>query len=66
MNRNIRFGLFLSPAERLLLDRLAKAEGGLSRAATLRRLLHQAALARNISAKEKGSDPKEGEDGIPQ
>ena len=47
MNRDIRFGLLLSPAERLALGRLAEAEGGLSQAATLRRLIRQAALARD-------------------
>ena len=43
MERKTRFGLVLSADEREALARLAEREGGLSRAATIRRLLRRAA-----------------------
>lgn len=43
MKKSLRFGLVLTQAERRALARLAEVEGGLSHAATLRRLIRQAA-----------------------
>ena len=47
MNRQHRFGLLLSPAEKHMLELLAEAEG-LSQAATLRRLIRKAARERGL------------------
>jgi len=52
MNRVFRYGLFLSKKERDILAELAQLEGGLSKAAVLRRLIHQAAEARGVYQKE--------------
>lgn len=43
MKRTHRFGLALDSAERGVLDRLAEAEGGLSMAAIVRRLIRHVA-----------------------
>lgn len=43
MNRTERFGFSLRPDEKEAMRRLAEIEGGLSKAAFLRRLIHQAA-----------------------
>jgi hypothetical protein len=43
MNRRVRFGFVLTEEEKRALTRLAEAEGGLSEAATLRRLIRRAA-----------------------
>ena len=43
MNKSERFGLVLSATEKEALERLAEVEGGLSYAATLRRLVRKAA-----------------------
>jgi hypothetical protein len=48
MERHHRFGLLLSSAEKQMLKRLAEAEGGLSQAATLRRLIREAARERGL------------------
>jgi hypothetical protein len=48
MNRHHRFGLLLSPAEKHMLELLAEAEGGLSQAATLRRLIREAAIEHGL------------------
>ena len=48
MNRQIRFGLLLRPDEKHALSRLAEVEGGLSRAATLRRLIRKAAHEKGL------------------
>lgn len=48
MSRKERFGLVLSPEERIALERLARVEGGLSQAALLRRLLMLAAMERGV------------------
>ena len=48
MNRKHRFGLLLSSVEKRTLKRLAEAEGGLSQAATLRRLIREAAYERGL------------------
>jgi hypothetical protein len=48
MNRQIRFGLLLRPDEKHALNRLAEAEGGLSQAATLRRLIRKAAHEKGL------------------
>ena len=48
MNRQIRFGLLLRPDEKQALNRLAEVEGGLSRAATLRRLIRKAAHEKGL------------------
>ena len=48
MTKQIRFGLLLSLTEKQVLMRLAEAEGGLSQAATLRRLIRKAAYERGF------------------
>jgi hypothetical protein len=48
MQKTERFGLVLSTQERIALKRLARAEGGLSQAAVLRRLLRLAARERGL------------------
>lgn len=48
MTREIRFGLLLLPDEKRALTRLAEAEGGLSKAATLRRLIRKAAHEKGL------------------
>ena len=74
MKRKTRFGLLLSPRERRALAWLAQIEGGLSEAATLRRLIYKEARARGLyndqeqpgrltiqDAKKQVSDGKEQE-----
>jgi hypothetical protein len=57
MNRQQRFGLLLSPLEKRLLKRLAESEGGLSQAATLRRLIRGAAIERGLwPPKQQGEE----------
>jgi hypothetical protein len=46
--RTQRFGLILSDCEDVALKRLAEAEGGLSRAALLRKLVRHEAEARGL------------------
>lgn len=58
MSRNIHFGLMLNEHEREALDRLADAEGGLSRAATIRRLIRVVACAGDLWPEE---DARRGE-----
>lgn len=48
MTKQIRFGLLLSSDEKRALMHLAEAEGGLSQAATLRRLIRKAAYERGL------------------
>jgi hypothetical protein len=48
MHKTERFGLVLSPQERIPLERLARAEGGLSQVALLRRRLTLAARKRGL------------------
>jgi hypothetical protein len=48
MSREIRFGLLLRPDEKHALDRLAEVEGGLSKAAALRRLIRKAAHEKGL------------------
>jgi hypothetical protein len=48
MEKTERFGLALSPAEKHALARLAEAEGGLSQAATVRRLIRREARQRGL------------------
>ena len=43
MNRRLRFGFVLTEDEKHALTKLAEVEGGLSEAATLRRLIRRAA-----------------------
>lgn len=43
MKRSERFGFALRPDEKKAMQRLAEIEGGLSKAALLRRLIHKAA-----------------------
>jgi hypothetical protein len=43
MVKTERFGLLLTMDEKLLISQLAELEGGLSQAAFIRRLIHQAA-----------------------
>jgi len=46
--RKERFGLVLSEGEKTAIQRLAEIEGGLSRAALVRRLIRQAAKERGL------------------
>ena len=46
--RTRRFMVSMTPAERLALGRLAEVEGGLSKAALVRRLIRSAARARGL------------------
>jgi hypothetical protein len=48
MVKSLRFGMVLSPMEKYALTRLAEAEGGLSQAATVRRLIRRAAVQRGF------------------
>ena len=48
MHRVTRFGLVLSQAEKAAVQRLAEAEGGLSQAALVRRLIRLEAIRRNL------------------
>ena len=48
MNKTRRFGLILSLKERQALAQLADAEGGLSHAALIRRLIRNAARERGL------------------
>lgn len=48
MKRTDRFGLILSVKEKQALAKLAEAEGGLSHAALIRRLIRNAARARGL------------------
>jgi hypothetical protein len=48
MKRKLRFEFLLCPDERQALRRLAMFEGGLSQAATLRRLIQKAAQERGL------------------
>ena len=50
MDRTERFGLVLSPVEKRVLAQLAEVDGGLSQAATIRRLIR-------IEARERGLWP---------
>ena len=43
MSRQLRFGLVLTLDEKCALERLSEAEGGLSQAATVRRLIRKEA-----------------------
>jgi hypothetical protein len=46
--RNARFCLVLTPLERSALEQIAEADGGLSYAAAIRRLIRQAARERGL------------------
>ena len=48
MRKSKRLGLVLTPAEKTAVVRLAEAEGGLSQAAVVRRLIRQAARSRGL------------------
>ena len=48
MAGSIRFGLRLRTVEKLYLDQLAVLEGGLSKAALIRRLIRKAALENGL------------------
>lgn len=50
MQKSERLGLVLTPAEKTVVQRLAEAEGGLSQAALVRRLIRK-------EAREKGMWP---------
>jgi len=51
MNRKMRFGFVLTEAEKCALSSLAEAEGGLSEAAMLRRLIRRAAQEQGLSVR---------------
>lgn len=48
MERTIRFGLLLSPAEKQALTRLAEFEGGLSQGAMIRHLIRDRAREHSL------------------
>ena len=53
MNRKVRFGFVLTEDEKKTLIRLSEVEGGLSEAATLRRLIHRAAREHGLGIQTK-------------
>ena len=57
MLKHIRFGLLMQPDEKLVLDRLAEREGGLSAAAMVRRLIRKEGERQGIWVGE----PKQGD-----
>ena len=61
MKKEIRFGLVMQWAEKQALRRLAEAEGGLSLAATLRRLIRREAGERGVWDPESRSGQESGE-----
>lgn len=48
MEKTERFGLVLSPREKTAVERLAELEGGLSKAALMRRLIRREAHERGL------------------
>jgi hypothetical protein len=48
MNKTERFGLIITPAEKVAVQRLAEAEGGLTQAALIRRLIRTEAQRRGV------------------
>ena len=48
MRRNIRFGMVLSQSEKATLTKIAEIEGGLSKAAVIRRLIQREAYTQGI------------------
>jgi len=65
VERTERFGLILSPMEKRALVLLAEAEGGLSQAAVLRRLIRLAARDKGLAGrcKQHAKDQDGGEVG---
>ena len=53
MNRKVRFGFVLTEDEKKTLIRLSEVEGGLSEAATIRRLIHRAAREHGLDIQTK-------------
>ena len=51
-----RFGFWLTIDEKILISQLAQLEGGLSQAALIRRLIHQAALEHGLSELNPNTD----------
>ncbi len=58
MKKSYRFGLMLTPAEKHALERLAELEGGLSKAALIRRLIREAAKRRELWSPKRPADSK--------
>ena len=58
MNKSQRFGLVLSPAEKRALARLAEDDGGLSKAATVRRLIRREARQRGLWSPDQRGAPQ--------
>lgn len=58
MKRVARFGLVLTPAEKCALARLSEAEGGLSQAATVRRLIRREAGRHGLWPVQQGQESK--------
>ena len=63
MLRSQRFGLVLSPTEKAAVTKLAEAEGGLSQAAMIRRLIRLAAMRRGLWRRAVRKPPCPPEDG---
>ena len=59
MEKTERFGFWLSRDEKSVIAVLAEIEGGLSQAALIRRLIHQAAVQHGITTTDSPSvDPE--------
>jgi len=56
MSRDVRFGLVPTPAEKCALAQLSEAEGGLSQAATVRRLIRKEARRHGLWPVKEGKD----------
>jgi hypothetical protein len=60
VNKSERFGLVLTETEKRALDKLAEIEGGLSLAATLRRLISRSAEKRGLWPEESRTEKTAG------
>ena len=58
MNRRMRFGFVLTEEEKRALSSLAEAEGGLSEAAMLRRLIRRAAQEQGLDVRTAARVPR--------
>ena len=56
MNRRLRFGFVLTPPEKRALVQLSDVEGGLSQAATIRRLSRKEARRYGLWPAQEGKD----------
>jgi transposase len=63
MDKSERFGFVLTPTEKRILGRLAEMYGGLSKAATLRRLIRQEAKNHGLWPNIHDAKRTEGQEG---